>query len=92
MAIKLDKVADIVELLGKKGSLRILDSLLNAPLRYHELRETCSSDKTLSERLKQLEENEFIETISQKADGRFFVHYIITDRGRQVLEKVKEIT
>jgi DNA-binding HxlR family transcriptional regulator len=89
--VKLEKISNLLILLSKKGALELLNSLIDNPKRYSELKELFSSDKTLSERLKQFEEYNLIETTSLKSNGRFFVHYQITEKGKEVLAKVKEI-
>lgn len=91
MEVKLNKLTSLIEILGKTGALKILELLEVAPRRYNELKRTCSSDRTLAQRLKELEECDLVETISQKAEGRFFVHYRVTEKGKNVFSKVKEI-
>ena len=91
MAVKLDKLANFIEMLGRKGALMILDSLARSPKRYNELRETCSSDRTLSLRLKELEDSGLIGGIRKKSGGRYAVYYSMTERGREVIEKIKGI-
>jgi len=88
MKIKQNKWA-LINLLGKTGSLSLLESL-NLPKRYSELKHLTASDKTLAERLKELEENKLIETVSLKSGTRFFVHYQITSAGKKVLEKLNQ--
>lgn len=91
MVLKHKQIITILELLGKKGTLTILEFLREAPKRYNELRGACSSDRTLSERLKQLEHNGLIETESIKSGSRFFVHYKSTEKGKVILENIKDI-
>ncbi|MBI2151619.1 helix-turn-helix transcriptional regulator [Candidatus Woesearchaeota archaeon] len=91
MEVKHNKAVLVIEIIGKIGTLKILELLENAPRRYNQLKSSCSSDRTLSQRLKQLDECGLVEAISIKSEGRFFVHYKITERGKEILIKVKEM-
>ena len=81
---------NLIKLLGKTGSLEILEEL-NQPKRYSQIKHLVSSDKTLSERLKELEENKLITTVIIKIANRPFIHYQLTSKGNDVLKKIKEI-
>ena len=91
MEVKSSNSEKIITILSKKGTFKILNLLAEAPKRYNELRKTVSSDKTLSQRLKELESGQLIETISQKSGSRSFIHYRITDKAVKIMAKVKEL-
>ena len=88
MKVKPDKTVRLLKILGKQGTLAILDLISNNPKRYNQLKITCASDKTLSFRLKELEENELISTISLKSEGRNRIFYQITQKGKEILEQI----
>ena len=91
MVVKSDKLNDIMAILGKTGTLAILNTLSEGAKRYNELRGTVASDRTLSQRIKELEECALIETVSMKIDNRFFVHYKLSTKGEEIIKKIKEI-
>ncbi len=68
-----------------------MNLLLQNPKRYSDLKGAVSSDKTLAERLKELEECTLIETISMKSDKRSFIHYKITQKGIEMINIIKQI-
>ncbi len=92
MEVKLEEQIETLKALSKRGSLSILQLLKEKPKRYNELKSTVSSDRTLSQRLKELERYSLIEALSIKVEGRFFIHYKITTKGEEIFKKVKEIT
>lgn len=91
MEVKSGNSEKIISVLSKKGTLKILTMLTESPKRYNELRKTVSSDKTISQRLRELEANKLIETISQKSGSRFFIHYRITEKAVKIMIKIKEL-
>lgn len=72
-------------------ALDIMEAVNKRPLRFTDLEPACPNEKTRSQRLKELEDASLITTGSLKIGRRYFVHYTLTSRGRQALQKVKEL-
>ena len=91
------KVQPIAQIIKREAGLTtdeyniILESL-DKPKRYSQLKHLTASDKTLAERIKELTKHKLIETVSLKSGNRFFVHYKITEKGEEILKRVKELT
>lgn len=71
-----------LDLIGGKWKTVILARLKMAPLRYGELRREISSlsDKVLTQRLRELEEDGFVERVVDDAQ----TSYALTDQGRSL--------
>lgn len=72
-----------VEIIGKRWTGLIIKVLLDGPLRFHELAERLEvvSDRMLSERLKELEQEGVIER-RVFPDAPVRVEYRLTEKGR----------
>lgn len=81
----------IIRLLSQTYALDILDALNKKPLRFSDLASCSPNERTRSQRLKELENIGLIHTASMKVGKRYFVHYALTDKGKLILQKVKEI-
>jgi len=73
-----------ISILGKKYFPDILNSLLKSPKRFVDLCKICPNEKTRTAALKKLEQIGLVGTISLKLNERYFVHYKITNRGKEV--------
>jgi len=72
---------------SKPYALDILEQLSKKSMRFSELKKFCLSQKTLTNRLHELEEIKFIETIVEKPKGqKIKVVYSLTNKGKQILE------
>lgn len=81
----------VVKTISQTYALDILEALAEKPLRFTDLEDSSPNERTRGQRLKELDELKMISTVSMKIGKRSFVHYTLTDKGRQVLQKAKEI-
>jgi len=74
-----------VEIIGKRWTGLIIKVLLDGPLRFHELAERLEvvSDRMLSERLKELEQEGVLER-RVFPDAPVRVEYRLTEKGRDL--------
>lgn len=79
-------------LLAQSYALDMLDALYKKPLRFSDLKNSSPNETTRSQRLKELEGMGLITTVSLKMGKRYFVHYSLTNKGRIVLQKAKELS
>ena len=80
----------ILRILTQAYVVEILEAL-KTPKRFIELTKICKNERTLTLRLKMLQEKGFITTIPVKDRGKFFNSYVLTDEGKKVLEFAKKI-
>jgi len=79
----------IFEVIGKPYALPVLESLAKNPKRYSDLGGSCYIDKTRTKRLRELEEEGLIKTITKKEPkGRTFVYYALTEQGKKIMHQV----
>ena len=81
----------LTSLLGEKYILNILVALFEGEKRFADLVEACPNEKTRTAKLRKLEESRLIETISQRAGKRFFVHYKITLKGKNIIQEITKL-
>jgi DNA-binding HxlR family transcriptional regulator len=83
----------LIGLLGRPYALEILQSLHQAPKRYTDLKNICPVDKTRTKRLRELEKEELIETISLKIENkhRTFIHYKLSKKGAKIVQAALEM-
>ena len=81
----------LIIILGRSYALNILDALSEKPLRFTDLASHVPNERTRSQRLRELEGKDLIQTISIKIDKRYFIHYSLTEKGKLALQKAKEI-
>lgn len=81
----------LVHMLAQSYALDILEALYKKPLRFSDLKGHSPNETTRSQRLKELKGRGLITTISLKMGKRYFVHYSLTNKGRSVLQKAKEL-
>lgn len=81
-----------IRLLGDMWTLMIVYTLLSGPKRFGELLDTMGnvSPKTLSQRLKMLEENGFVDRIAF-AEIPPRVEYNLTEKGLALVDVIKAI-
>lgn len=74
-----------VEVLARRWTTLILKILMNGPLRFSELAERLEvvSDRVLSERLKELENEGLLER-RVSTEGPVRVEYALTEKGRAI--------
>lgn len=82
---------NIVHMIAQTYALDVLEAVNKRPMRFTDLESACPNEKTRSQRLKELEGIGLITTGSLKIGRRYFVHYTLTSKGRQALQKVKEL-
>ena len=75
----------LIHLLGEKYVLDILASLDAGPKRYTELKKACPVDRTLTEKLRKLQDAGLIGTEARTVEKKPAIHYILTKRGSTVL-------
>jgi len=78
----------LIQLLGERYVLNILDALLEGSKRFADLADACPNEKTRTAKLRRLEETGLIETVSSKIGKRFFVHYKLTEKGKEMLQEL----
>jgi DNA-binding HxlR family transcriptional regulator len=81
-----------VEIIAKRWTALIIRVLMDNPMRFNELAERLSvvSDRVLSERLKELEQEKIVERrVSTEPPIR--VEYSLTDKGRALSPIIAEI-
>jgi DNA-binding HxlR family transcriptional regulator len=78
----------LIQLLGERYVLNILDALLEGSKRFVDLADACPNEKTRTAKLRRLEEAGLIETVSSKIGKRFFVHYQLTEKGKKMLQEL----
>jgi DNA-binding HxlR family transcriptional regulator len=81
-----------VELIGRRWTGAVLQTLLDGPRRFGDLREAVPeiSDRMLSERLKELE-SEGIVVREVSADAPVRVRYGLTEKGRELKAPLRAI-
>lgn len=79
-------------MLAQSYAIEILGALAKKPMRFTDLEDYGPNERTRSQRLKELEGRGLVTTTTLKIGRRPFVHYTLTDRGRVVLEKVRELS
>ena len=79
--------------ISKPYALDILEQLLKKPMRFSELKKICLSQKTLTNRLHELEDSKIIETLIEKPKGqKVKVFYYLTNKGKQIMELASPFT
>jgi len=78
----------LIQLLGERYVLKILDALLEGSKRFADLADACPNEKTRTAKLRRLEEAGLIEAVSSKIGKRFFVHYKLTEKGSGMLQEL----
>jgi DNA-binding PadR family transcriptional regulator len=81
----------LVKTISQLYALDLLEALSKKPLRYTDLATFGPNERTRTKSLRGLEEKGLIQTSTMKLGKRNFVHYSITDKGKAVLQKAKEI-
>ena len=81
----------LISLLGEKYVLDIMYSLDVGPKRYSKLREVCSTDPTLTKKLRKLQEAGLVGTEAMTVDGRPAIHYTLTKKGVAILRHFEEL-
>jgi len=70
----------------------ILEALQNKPMRFTDLKRICRSQKTLTQRLRSLEDCEVVTTeILKKKKQRVEVFYVLTQKGKAAIAFAHEI-
>ena len=78
----------LIQLLGERYILEVLDALLESPKRFVDLADACPNEKTRTAKLRSLEEAGLIETVSSRIGKRFFVQYKLNEKGNQMLQEL----
>ena len=87
-----DSFNNTLKVLGDFWVLRIIGALAGSPQRFCELERTLknSNPVTLTNRLKKLEEHEYVERTAESTDKQS-VSYALTNKGQAVLPIVESI-
>ena len=85
-------VAACAEIIGAKWTAILVHYLSEGPRRFSELEQTCAriSPRTLSERLRALEDEEIVERRSY-AESPPRVEYELTEKGAALLPIIEEM-
>jgi len=79
--------------ISKPYALDILEQLSKKPMRFSELKKICLSQKTLTNRIHELEDSKIIETIIEKPKGqKVKIFYSLTNKGKQMIELASQFT
>src|SRR5436309_10568244 len=91
-AVPTCSVAGAAEIVGSKWTVLIVHDLSEGPRRFSELERSCAgiSPRTLSERLRALEEEELVLRRSY-AESPPRVEYQLTDKGAALLPIIEEM-
>lgn len=81
----------LIPLLGERYVINILEALLDGAKRFVDLDDVCPNEKTRTTKLRRLEEVGLIEAVSLKIGKRFFVHYKLTEKGKNMLQELMRI-
>ena len=86
----MEKITDLLE---KKGFFDVLFSLSSGDKSFNELEESLSlSPNTVLARLREMQKAGIImEILSSDSGGRSKIKYMITDKGRKIVEESKSI-
>jgi len=87
----IDQKWKLLRLLCQPYSLEILSMLYKEPRRFVDLSDACPNERTRTNRLRVLEEAKLIETTPMKIKKRTFVHYRLTDKGKQIFEIIMKL-
>jgi len=71
--------------------LTCLLKALSAPKRYSDLISVCPNESTRTKKLRALEKSDLIKSVARKGDGRTFVYYKLTQKGKKVLKLLREL-
>ena len=75
----------LISLLGEKYVLDIMSSLDAGPKRYTQLKDACPIDRTLTEKLRKLQDAGLVGTEARSVNKKPAIHYNLTKRGIAVL-------
>jgi len=79
--------------IAKPYALDILEELQKKPMRFSELKKICLSQKTLTNRLHELEEVNAIQTTIEKPKKqKVKVFYSLTSKGKHTIELAVQFT
>lgn len=82
---------EILKLLGKKYTYRMLSSLKQSPKRFKALAEVCQIEKMRTQRLRELESLELIKVRAKRIGRRPISIYSISEKGKKVLKLAEDI-
>jgi DNA-binding HxlR family transcriptional regulator len=77
--------------LGKSFSIAILEALYEKPMRFSDLKAYCPNDRTRTIRLRNLRDDGYVKTVIIEIEGREFIHYTLTEKGKKALELLKQL-
>jgi len=81
----------LICLLGEKYVLEIMYALDAGPKRYSQLRAVCSTDPTLTKKLRKLQKASLVGTEASTVDGRPAIMYRLTTDGVAVLRHLEAL-
>ena len=84
------KSLDILKIVIKPYAYEILESISVLPKRYSQI-DVCKVDRTKTKRLKELKKYGLIENMIVKGKDRDFIAYIITRKGMDVMDELKNL-
>jgi DNA-binding HxlR family transcriptional regulator len=80
------KEKNLLQILGQSHSMEILKSLSKRQMRFVDLKEICSSNRTRAARLKELQDKGLIKVVPKILGKRAYTFYEITSRGKEALK------
>lgn len=88
--MKEDKIS-VVKLVLEPYVLDILKELSKSPKRFSALSKICKNERTLSKKLRLLEESELLENTPLKVGNKYVNSYTITSRGKSILKAIMSL-
>lgn len=82
---------DIMNLLSKKYTYKMLKSLDSSPKRFKDLADVCKGEKMRTERLKEFEQFSLIKVRPKRIGRRSVSIYELSDTGKNILKMAENI-
>ena len=85
------KKKDVMNLISKKYSYRMLKSLEKEPKRFKDLADVCRGEKMRSQRLREFEEFNLLKVNVERVGRRAVSVYELSDTGKATLHLAEDI-
>ena len=85
------KSRDILNLMSKKYSYKMLKGLEEGPKRFKDLSYACSGEKMRAQRLREFEDFKLLNVNLERMGRRAVSVYELSDAGRSILRLAEEI-
>lgn len=85
------KKKDVMNLISKKYSYKMLKSLEKEPKRFKDLADVCGGEKMRSQRLREFEEFNLLKVNVERMGRRAISVYELSDTGKATLHLAEDI-